>query len=344
VVIAALAGLLAALAAPAGVASPALAAEAKAREQCDPARAEPATIEAIMADRPGYEGRCVAVSAISNGYLLFTSVEGYYRAGPLVGGDPDANPADRERLGLDNWAMMQPVRGGGLHHVTAIGRVEDCGRITGMFKAAAGENDFVWITGFCHYATGPYLWLRGVEVGKPLAATRLVGEAMRAKVGDLVPAPSNWPHLGFVRDHARRYLGALRRNARRTFLKLHVARERPIGSAAEIERLAFGPHRGFAALRRPGAKPQTAIFVTRKDLADATREPGGDDYDSHVCFCTQPDCSNRWPISAIDADNREDRPYVCARFGSYMIGSGRVVPAFTSELGPHGLPEPLSGR
>ena len=62
-----------------------------------------------MVDAHAFEGRCIEISAITDGALLFTGVEGYYLAGPIFGGDPGDNPNDRHRLGFYDG----PGRGGG---------------------------------------------------------------------------------------------------------------------------------------------------------------------------------------------------------------------------------------
>ena len=300
---------------------------------CSARTAEPATIQRIMENPAGYSGRCVAVTALTHGFLLFSSVEGYYRAGPLMGGDPARDPADRERLGLDNDRIMRRLPQGGLHHVTAIGRVQICEQVRDMVSAREAPGTVSWVTGFCHVANGPYLWLHGLRSRGRSGAVRLAGEANRGRIGDLVPAPGSWPHRRFVEVQAGRWLRALQGGDRREFGRIHLEAE--IGGR-RATRLAFGRHRGFADIRR--GRPQSIILVRREP---PDRE---DDYSSTICFCRTGDCSHLWPIAEIDADNAETRPYVCTRFVPFMLFRRGVVPAFITERGRYGLPEARSTR
>lgn len=309
--------------------------------KCTRATAVPATIQAIMDDQEGWRGRCVRVRSISNGLLLFTSVEGYYLAGPLMGGDPAADPKDRERLGLDNRKLLRRHPRDGLRKVTAIGRVQDCETVRDMVHAGDGPDGFSMVLGFCHSADGPYLWLRHFDIGKRLGSSRLIGEALRAKVGDLAPTDEGWAHRAFVEPYARNYLDALRRGDRAGFRELHGGEDVSY-NADEAVRIAFGGHRGFARLRRADAAPQVAIFVQRRleMFVEPPSDPEDRSYSATLCFCVDGDCSGRWPIAQIDADNRPERPYVCTHFGPYVVYRHGTRPVFRTGVGRNGLPEP----
>lgn len=318
-----------------------------ADSDCTWSRATPASIQAVMSDPSRYRGKCVEVRAITNGYLLFTSVEGYYRSGPLVGGEPEANPNDRERLGIYNSELLERTPAGELRHVTAVGTLRDCEADREAAYADAAPNEIIWISGFCHYADGPYLWLDHVEVGPLVDAARLTGEDMRSKVGNLFFAPADWPYRKFAEEKAREYLGVLRRGDRSAFSKMHLETERPPQLRNSVS-LAFGSHPGFTKLRRTGREPQMAILVQREE---PRIEPQGvetlhgprsefDEYSATICFCILPDCTALWPISWFDADNRDDRPYVCTELQPFVVYRQGTVPAFSTQRGRHGLPEP----
>jgi hypothetical protein len=302
-----------------------------APRSCMAANAEPVTIAQIMDDPAGYEGRCVAVTALGHGVVLVSSVEDYYLAGPLAGGDP----TDRLHLGVANLPHSRRIPRDGLHPVTAVGRLEICQRLHDMADATARAGRFGWVSGYCHMSLGPYLRLEDLRILRDRdRPTRLTGEANRARLGGLVPAPEDWPHRAFVEAQADQWLAALQARDRAGFARLHLAGE---PEAEEAARLAFGRHRGFADLRR-ASRPQRAIFVARSAGDEA------EDYSSTICFCRSGDCSERWPISGFDADNHEDRPYVCTRFGPYVLFRRGTVPAFITRRSPHGLPEPRPTR
>jgi len=296
-----------------------------------------------MADPSQFAGECVSIRGLSNGRLLFTSLKDYYLAGPLVGGDPAANPRDRHRLGLENPKLLQSFPKGGLRHVVAVGRVQDCETVRNMVDESAGPDTIVMVLGFCHYASGPYLALRQFDVGKPLHAARFTGEALRLEVGDLIFAPNDWHYRRYVEGLSHQYLAALRSGDKATFKALHLEGERPEWQSSAT-RLAFGSHPGFRALRRSSGTPQTAIFLTSDGTtgaeAAALRGDAPGDYSATICFCTNGDCTKRWPISTVDADNGEDRPYVCTGVGPYVVPRRGTFPAFSTERGRFGLPEP----
>ena len=281
------------------------------------------------------------MTAIGNDRMLYTSVEGYYLAGPYTGGDPRTDPNDRERIGLDNHRLTERIPEYGLRTVTAIGRVQICEDVRDIVEASAEEGQIVWVSGFCHMANGPYLWLHDVKVGPRARLHRLIGEEMRSRLGDLMPAPPAWPHRDFVESHARDFLAALRGD-REAFSRLHGGKE--AAQSQEAMKLAYGSHRGFAALRRGPAAPQQAILI--EDIpGPAVVEPTDqirNGYASTICFCVRPDCTGLWPIAKIDADNRQDRPYVCTWIGSW-IEHKKLQLRFQTKRGQYGLPEPRSG-
>jgi hypothetical protein len=308
---------------------------------CTRQTAQPAAIRAIMTDPAGYRGRCVAVTAFSHGLMLYSSVEGYYLAGPLTGIDPAREPEARERLGMENRRVMRRIPRGGLRRVTAFGRVQICEELREMIEGSAGPNEIVMLLGFCHMFNGPFLALDDVSVAPGSSPARLSGEANRARIGNLVAPPADWPHRAFVEAHARQYLAALRSGDRAAFARLHEPDQQPGAEASEAVAMAFGRHRGFRDIRTAPQPPQMVIFIQDAPGPGIwSAEDRDDDYASTVCFCRSGDCADRWPISTFDADNREDRPYVCASFVNYVVFNGGTAPTFRTRGQPFGLPEP----
>jgi hypothetical protein len=327
-----LAALLAAMIGPASAQPPA---------PCTRQSAQPAAIQAIMHDPAAYRGRCVAVTAFSHGLMLFASLDGYYLAGPLTGIGPAREPEARERLGMENRRVMRRIPRGGLRLVTAFGRVQICEELRDMIEGSAGPNEIVMLMGFCHMANGPVLGLTDVSLSPSPSPARLSGEANRARLGNLVAPPADWPHRAFVEEYARQYLAALRSGDRATFARIHEPDHQSGAEGSEAVALAFGHHRGFRDIRTAPQPPQMAIFI--QDAPGPriwSAEDRDDDYASTICFCRSGDCTDRWPISTFDADNREDRPYVCASFGPYIVFNGGTAPTFRTGRERFGLPEP----
>jgi len=297
----------------------------------------PATVEAVMANPAAYLDTCAAVRGLLHGRTLFASVEGYYRAGPLVGGDPSVDPNDRLRIHLDGPEAGRGLPTRGFHEAVAIGRIQDCGEMRAIVEASQPKGAYAFITGPCHYASGPVTWTTDVRVVREVKPVRLMGEAMRARVGSLSPAPAAWSERPKVDALAADYLSVLRSGDRARFLKLHLASERPDGEAEADARLAFGGHRGFAALRRSSGPVETAILLEHAAGGPDEQE---EDYASWICFCVEASCAGRWPISAVDADNRPERPYVCTHLTPYQVFRAGVEPAFYTQRGRSGLEEP----
>ena len=313
------------------------AANRPAAPTCTATNAVAATVDAVMANPSTYLHKCAAVRGLLHGRTLFTSVDGYYRAGPLVGGDPDSNPNDKFRIHLDNSAIVKRLPKRGFHEAIAVGRIQDCDEMRSAVASSAPPDAIVMIAGPCHYASGPVVWTTDLRIVRELKPVRLMGEAASKRVGSLSPAPAGWRERRKVEAMAADYLSVLRSGDRKRFLKLHLAGERPNGDAEADARLAFGSHRGFMALRRSSGPVETAILI---EHAAGGPDEEEDDYASWICFCVEATCTGRWPISAIDADNRPDRPYVCTKLTPYQVVRAGVEPAFMTERGRYGLEEP----
>lgn len=75
--------------------------------------------------------------------------------------------------------------------------------------------------------------------------------------------------------------------------------------------------RSFAAIY-PLVDRLERVLVDRVNLAAA----GGSDNERLAlvfCWCKATDCAGRWQIATFDADNRPDRPYLCARSSDYLL-------------------------
>ena len=316
-------------------------AAAERPQPCTQANSTPATIADVTTQRRLVR-RCVAVTGLYRRGALIVSTDTLYLPGISWAGDPDREPAYRQLLILRNGQLPRRLPRDGVYRATAFGRVGDCEEIRQANQASAGPDEIVMTTGLCHYLPGAFLQVPDPDVVDLVLAFRLTGEAQRARVGDLIPPPEAWQYRTFVEDHAGRYLRALRGGDRAALLALHMPGGRPEQARAGV-RLAFGQHSGFTAIRTAPTPPQVAIFIEDAPGPATWSEGfrGFREYSSTICFCREAGCTERWPISVIDADNREDRPYVCMELGSWVMGStGRAVPYFTTEQTRSGLPEP----
>ncbi|HEY0011654.1 MAG TPA: hypothetical protein VGB79_02235 [Allosphingosinicella sp.] len=324
-----LAGLVAALFLPA-------AAPAGQPEACAARRAVPATVEQIMSDG-AWKGRCVSVTAMADGYRLYSGVEGFYRSARADGADPAQDPDARGRLGLDNGDLMRRIPRGRFSEATVVGRVQDCEEMRATVNASLGPDEIGWVSGYCHTETGPVLRLAEVGRVSPMAPLRRMGEAARSDYGNLVFAPGSWTQRAEAAAQADAYLAALRRGDRAAFVALHDD-EGGSASSSAAAALAFAPDSPFAEIRRSARVPQIAIFLHRHDI-EALGEAGASAPSATVCFCRSADCTGKWPISEHDADNAPERPYVCTGVQPLQSADGmRWI--FRTHAEPPGLTEP----
>lgn|GEM_PF-2459855 len=300
---------------------------------CTARTAEPAAIAQIRGEAPAWKGRCVSVTGLSDGFHLYADVESYYRAA-RAGIDP-ADPNARGQVGLNNRRLIRRLRRDRFSEITAIGRVQDCDEMRAIANASLGADEIGWVSGYCHTAVGPVIWLTGLRRVRPVVPLRHVGEEARAQYGDLLFAPATWPHRAYVVSRAEAFLRALKSGDRGAFAELHGGSLNPRGSEAAA-RLAVDPSSPFADIARGSGSPQTAILLARDDLE---RERQQNQVSATICYCRSGDCTGRWPIASSDADNRPERPYVCTVLMPYGL-RGRDEQIFVTEQEPFGLAEP----
>jgi hypothetical protein len=303
-------------------------------EECSRRIAESATVRDIASNPPNFYGHCVRIGGIAGGRYLYDDVHGIYslQRNRL---DPSSTGA---RLGLDNVSERRELAGDYVN-VEIVGRVQDCETVRECVEAAAaaaGPGEIVMIGGYCHYYNGAYLWVKELKSRGPARVQRQL--AGSPSYGDLVEAPADWRHAADVRERVESFLTALRTRDSDRLVALHF------GGDLEYHRddvkpllkfLLRSKRSPFASIRDVPA-PQLTILVSR-GYPDEDDEPD-DSYSAKVCFCRSDDCSGRWPIAELDADNDRSRPYVCTAIDAY--GKGREWRLDTTLGEWNGLAEP----
>jgi hypothetical protein len=315
--------------------------EADARPtKCSAAMSEKVSVAQVASNAEQYVGRCVSIDGVMQRWFLYENVDGVY----LQEKEPLNPSSSGARLGLDNITRHFGER---FRHVSILGRVQDCETVRDSVHAAAGENELVMISGYCHYENGAYLWVHkvGSRGGPPFE--RRMGSYGRPGYGDLEPATEAWPHRDFVENLAKVFVEALRSRDRDRLAGLHF---RDVGlewdeEESQLMRFLLDDRKSpFAAIRSRGTVPQHVILIERPAADPASTEPVDDEdrsnYTATVCFCREDDCTGRWPIARFDADNVNARPYACTQIGPYLIYREGEVPHFTTAMGSGGLAEP----
>lgn len=227
------------------------------------------------------------------------------------GEDGTRVPANlRHRIGLDSQELrVHPLLGRQARRVEVIGRVDSCERRAERIVAAGG---IPFLGGYCHYDGGPTLvatpyWIVSGQ------HERLVGEAQRRRVGDLVEPPIDWEWRDELEAVARDFADAVRAADRRRLASLLS-----YGQSLEEERIVSILREPAYRELREGRPGELRLFT---QAVGGRFRPGDSGHVfAHLCYCRTADCSGRWPIASRDADAGPDRPYVCVSV------SGRITP------------------
>ena len=302
---------------------------APAAAPCTAETAHRTTVQKIGEHRERWTGRCVTVAGVMTSVAMYDSVEGLYEAHRLrQDGNQDPAALRRHRIGL--YSPNNEIRGfranaDGLPTIRVTGTVDTCEQMAAAARAAS-PNAIVMMSGYCHYYGGAVVRAAVFDIDASRPHLRLIGEAARRRVGNLVFAPVSWPQLAELRNIGERFRAAIPAGDRAGLMQLHA-----FGDASnEHEQRLLGamlddPASVFAQLRTDRDRPM-AIFVDRHE-AERLRagilpeQPFGT-----ICFCRTSDCTGRWPISSSDADNAPRRPYACTRTGYVDWAARRIGP------------------
>lgn len=151
---------------------------------CDARNSVPATVAEIAANPQQYKLRCVAITGVIHGIYVSDTVDGVY-VQPRERGNPSSNGLT---LGLDD------IRGhvsDEFRHVSILGRVEDCNSLRRI--VVSPEGDILMTLGYCHYFSGPFLWVKDLRYRRGPPIERRMNSCDRKDYGDLQPAPEDCP-------------------------------------------------------------------------------------------------------------------------------------------------------
>jgi len=111
---------------------------------------------------------------------------------------------------------------------------------------------------------------------------------------------------------------------------------------ARVERLLGAQASPFASALRAPAKLQRVILgwdAATLDAGERALVDAGQEAEAIVCWSDRVDAERLWPIAAFDADNRQGRPYACARIAYSIRGGEPQWRAFIDQA-EGGLAEP----
>lgn len=282
-------------------------------EPCTARTAVRTNVTAIGENLDRYLGRCVTVSGPATSVALFSDVDGLYRAQRLtVDGNPDPGEARRHRLGLySKDDAVRRLRPANLSWLTVTGRVDSCERKKARAVARAGKDSIIMMGGYCHYYGGAVIDAVESSIERARTPRRLTGERARRRVGDLVMAPDDWPHLAALRRTGEEFRAALRGGDKAALARMHDMADKPGEHDKKLlESLVGGAFSPFAEPRLDPSLPM-AVFVRRHEVERARAGRPQEGPFGTICFARVRSRSVAWPLSANDADNDPARPYAC---------------------------------
>jgi hypothetical protein len=302
-------------------------------QRCTAAVAEPAEISAIQADYESWRGRCVRLRGMAFENRLYAGREALL---DNIGIFDAASARSIVVYPTDRDSRRRPAR-----MVEIAGVIFSCADQHAIMESMREPDTISWVSGYCHTSLANYV--RPVSIRRTTRAPvlRLTEAEVAPERRPLVEAPPQLANRAAHVGAAREILAALATGDEQAFIRL----TRPNG-ADETGRLGRTPPAWFAretrrlrstfrsrSLRRIPqmlvriARRQERTFVARSEL-DATgpdRRPPGRYI---TCWCKAGECSGRWPVLAVDADNAAERPYFCAHTSEYLLyRRGEVVQA-----------------
>jgi hypothetical protein len=279
--------------------------------QCTAANSVQTTIAEIQSHANRFINRCVQVSGLIAGRTIYSGRDGIYLVSRSRAANNQARASFEHRLGIDSQQLGLPP--GQPSWATVTGWVDSCEqRAARRQRARETRLDSLIGTlgGYCHWEAGLVLVPRDHAV-REVRVERLTGESARQRFGNLVRMPTDWPQRTAVEEFAADFVASLHTRDRSRMAELHDIRPttRHQGDRAMLDMLLSEAESPFAGIRA-GDAPQTAIFV-RREHDGSLRDR--DAPSAVICFCRSADCTNRWPISDVDAGNSPERPYACTR-------------------------------
>lgn len=270
--------------------------------RCARGMATAVTFADIAARSGALIGKCVALSGLWGGRVLYNGMEGYYLAGPRLG-SPALTP-DRAIGVYARESLMAALGHEGPRYATIVGILGTC---------AALSDGAIMVMGYCHYAWGPYIAASATELA-PGRVTRQVSETARTRWGDLQVLPDSDPERAELESVAMHWLRALRSADVEDFARLQDIPMSEVDMSDEngVFYAAFvASDSSFAALRARKTTPPIILFRQKRE--QAADDDDASTAESHfvACVCAAKDCTGRWPIAGFDAANAPERPYVC---------------------------------
>jgi hypothetical protein len=186
------------------------------------------------------------------------------------------------------------------------------------------------VMGYCHISLANYVAPVSTRVIDKSPVYRLTESELPGAQRSLIEARADLPGLATGKAMAAQMLRALLTGDEGAYARLSepdLAEELDqLGRKSKPEWMRvrlkdingdFTPMRRLWSTRsgRIDADTPSRSFIEASDLADREGTPR-----LIHCWCIQPDCTGKWPVTRFDADNLAARPYRCIATGDYLLG------------------------
>ena len=305
------------------------------RAHCTAAIARPTTVEAIQAAIETWEGHCVRVQGLGTTRRLYANRQALLDPLPY-----DETPTARSIVINPFRRLPRPHPPRQAEVVGTVGRcVTEYAIVNGM--RAREPDAIIMLAGYCHTSLENYLRPVAIRFLSERPIPRLTEAEVPPERRELVDVPENLPGRASGLAAARAMLTAIQLRDEAAFARLDdpasaAERARPgaptpaswlrenLRETHRRFRQAIARNSVFAGLPASATR-QERNLIARGDRDYALANPASGAPGFITCWCRTPDCSGRWPVRALDADNDPSRPYACIRTNEYMLGPGRGV-------------------
>lgn len=227
----------------------------------------------------------------------------------------DPNPF---RVGLESWGPELRFDDM-LYEATIVGIVRDCGAEDGRWSQSVWARSVLTgglvvsgNDGFCGWhGHGTVISPVEVQYGNHVRFPRRMGPEALARIGSIWEIESsNSLHSSLV-EFAAIFLSDIQSGERGRFI------EDEYHENAQWVDLLFDPNpqSPFYFLRSRGNDSQYAFFWSvdgaGSSLPRQVYPDENNDEQVAVCFCSDEDCTDRWPIAWFDVTPRSGQPYAC---------------------------------
>ena len=317
-----------------GLLLPGAASAADHRPRCTAAIAQATSVEAIQAAITSWEGHCVRISGLGTARRLYANREALVDRIPY-------DEAPTARSIVIKWeGHHPPLRRP--HQIELIGTVGRCITENALVNGwqAQHPDQMIMLAGLCHTSLANYVRPVSIRVLSNRPIPRLTELEVPPERRELVEAPENVPGHAQAIEAARAMLASIQSRNEAAFARFEDPMSVDNDETRTDFRRATASASVFAALP-PGSAHQERTFLDWGERDDILANPDRNDQPALItCWCRTSNCSGRWPVRALDADNDPSRPYACIATNDYIIyPRGHAIQA-TAKIEPNGFTEP----